>query len=75
MKSFLDFTDYVSETMGRKYAAYIINKSDEYPLVKYLFAERQIDSLGITRPDMYYNQDYAPRGTETVMGAIKSIHS
>ena len=56
----LDFTDYVSETMGRKYAAYIINKSDEYPLVKYLFAERQIDSLGITRPDMYYNQDYAP---------------
>ena len=56
----LDFTDYVSETVGRKYAAYIINKSDEYPLVKYLFAERQIDSLGITRPDMYYNQDYAP---------------
>lgn len=55
----LDFTDYVSETMGRKYAAYIINKNDEYPLVKYLFAERQIDSLGITRPDMYYNQDYA----------------
>ena len=56
----LDFTDYVSETMGRKYAAYIINKNDEYPLVKYLFAERQIDSLGITRPDMYYHQDYAP---------------
>ena len=56
----LDFTDYVSETMGRKYAAYIINKNDEYPLVKYLFAERQMDSLGITRPDMYYNQDYAP---------------
>ena len=56
----LDFTDYVSETMGRKYAAYIINKNDEYPLVKYLFAERQMDSLGITRPDMYYNKDYAP---------------
>lgn len=55
----LDFTDYVSETVGRKYAAYIINKKDEYPLVKYLFAERQIDSLGITRPDMFYNQDYA----------------
>lgn len=56
----LDFTDYVSETMGRKYAAYIINKKDEYPLVTYLFAERQIDSLGITRPDMYCNKDYAP---------------
>ena len=56
----LDFTDYVSETMGRKYAAYIIDKNDEYPLVKYLFAERQIDSLGITRPDMYYDNDYSP---------------
>lgn len=56
----LDFTDYVSETMGRKYAAYIINKEDEYPLLKYLFAERQIDSLGIIRPDMYYDNDYAP---------------
>ena len=56
----LDFTDYVSETMGRKYAAYIINKEDEYPLLKYLFAERQIESLGITRPDMYYDNDYAP---------------
>ena len=55
----LDFTDYVSETVGRKYAAYIINKKDEYPFVKDLFAERQIDSLGITRPDMFYNQDYA----------------
>lgn len=32
----LDFTDYVSETAGRKYAAYIINKKDEYPLLKYL---------------------------------------
>ena len=51
----LDFTDYVSETVGRKYAAYVINKNDEYPLVKYLFAERQIDSLDITRPDMYYH--------------------
>lgn len=56
----LDFTDYVSETKGRKYAAYIINKEDEYPLLKYLFAERQIDSLGITRSDMYYDNDYAP---------------
>lgn len=56
----LDFTDYVSETKGRKYAAYIINKEGEYPLLKYLFTERQIDSLGITRPDMYYDNDYAP---------------
>lgn len=58
-ETLLDFTDYVSESVGRKYAAYIINKVDEYPLVKYLFAERQIDSLGISRPDMFYDKDYA----------------
>lgn len=56
----LDFTDFVSEPVGRKYAAYIINKEDEYPLVKELFAERQMDSIGIIRPDMYYDRDYAP---------------
>lgn len=56
----LDFTDYVSETTGRKYAVYIIDKGKEYPLVKYLFAETQMDSLGITRPDMFYDKDYAP---------------
>lgn len=31
----------------------------EYPLLKALFAERQIDSLGIVRPDMYYSEDYS----------------
>ena len=56
----IDFTDYVSKTQGRQYAAYIIRKKDDYPLLKHLFAERQIDSLGIVRPDMYYDQDYAP---------------
>ena len=67
----LDFTDYVSETVGRKYAAYIINKVGKYPLVKYLFAERQIDSLGITRPDMYYNQDYAPEVLKLLWEPLK----
>ena len=67
----LDFTDYVSETMGRKYAAYIIHKKDEYPLVKYLFAERQMDSLGITRPDMYYHQDYAPEVLKLLWEPLK----
>ena len=56
----IDFTDYVPKTQGRQYAAYIIRKTDDYPLLKHLFAERQIDSLGIVRPDMYYDQDYAP---------------
>lgn len=55
----IDFTDYISQTQGRKYAAYIINKMQDYPLLKVLFAERQIDSLGIVRPDMYYSEDYS----------------
>lgn len=55
----IDFTDYISQTQGRKYAAYIINKVQDYPLLKALFAERQIDSLGIVRPDMYYSGDYS----------------
>lgn len=67
----LDFTDFVSETVGRKYAVYIVNKRDEYPLVKYLFAERQIDSLGITRPDMYYGQDYAPEVLKLLWEPLK----
>ena len=55
----IDFTDYISQTQGRKYAAYIINEVQGYPLLKALFAERQIDSLGIVRPDMYYSEDYS----------------
>ena len=55
----IDFTDYISQTQGRKYAAYIINKVQDYPLLKALFAERQIDSLGIVRPDIYYSEDYS----------------
>lgn len=55
----IDFTDYISQTQGRMYAAYIINKVQDYPLLKALFAERQIDSLGIVRPDMYYSEDYS----------------
>ncbi len=55
----IDFTDYISQSQGRRYAAYIINKVQDYPLLKPLFAERQIDSLGIVRPDMFYDTDYA----------------
>lgn len=67
----LDFTDYVSETRGRKYAAYIINKVDEHPMVKYLFADRQMDSLGINRPDMYYDEDYAPEVLKMIWNPLK----
>ena len=55
----IEFTDYISQSQGRKYAAYIINKVQGYPLLKALFAERQIYSLGIVRPEMYYSEDYS----------------
>ena len=68
----IDFTDYVSASQGRKYAAYIINKVDEYPLLKSLFAESQVDSLGIVRPDMYYDKDYAPDMLRLLWEPLKS---
>lgn len=55
----LDFTDFVHELHGRKYAAYIIDRKQKYPLLQPLFAESQIDSLGIARPDMFYDADFA----------------
>lgn len=55
----LDFTDFVSEKDGRRYATYIIDKEQKYPLLNPLFAESQIDSLGIVRPDMFYDTDFA----------------
>jgi len=58
-EALIDFTDFLSETKGRRYAAYIINKVQEYPLLKSLFAEKQIDTLGIVRPDMFYEEDCA----------------
>ena len=44
---------------GRKYAAYIIDKKQNNPLLLPLFAESKIDSMQITRPDMYYEEPYA----------------
>lgn len=55
----VDFTDFVPNAGGRRYAAYIVNKKQKYPLLKPLFAESQIDSLGIVRPDLFYDKDFA----------------
>lgn len=51
----IDFTDYVSKSQGRKYAAFVISKSQEAPLLIPLFAESRIDSMNVTRPDLYYD--------------------
>ena len=55
----LDFTDFAPNAGGRRYAAYIVNKKQKYPLLKSLFAESQIDSLDIVRPDMFYDKVFA----------------
>ena len=51
----VDYTDFVSESRGRVYAAYVINNSQEYPLLKELFEERMLDSIKMAYPDQYYD--------------------
>ena len=41
----LDFTDYVRDNGEHVYAAYIIRKGDEHPLLRKVFNEEQVDSL------------------------------
>ena len=55
----IDFTDYVSETRGRIYAAYLVNNKQENPLLQKLFAESKIDSMQVVYPDQYYESPYA----------------
>ena len=67
----LDFTDFISDKDGRRYATYIVNKKQKYPLLKSLFAESQIDSLGIVRPDMFYDKDFAAEVIKLLWNPLK----
>lgn len=67
----VDFTDYVQDDKGRKYAAYIITHAQDYPLLLPLFAESQIDALGIDRPDMYYDTGHAPDVLQLLWAPLK----
>ena len=67
----IDFTDFVPNAGGRRYAAYIVNKQQKYPLLKPLFAETQIDSLGIVRPDMFYKKNFAAEVLRLLWNPIK----
>ena len=67
----IDFTDFVPDAGGRRYAAYIVNKKQKYPLLKPLFEESQIDSLGIVRPDMFYDKDFAADVIDLLWSPIK----
>ena len=55
----IDFTDYLSESRGRVYAAYLVNNKQENPLLMKLFAESKIDSMGVRYPERYYEKPYA----------------
>lgn len=57
----IDFTDFVSESQGRKYAAFVINKKQKYPLLKLLFSESKIDSLDLKKADYFYEEPYASK--------------
>lgn len=71
----VDFTDFISDTEGRCYAAYIVKKKQRYPMLKKLFAESQIDSLGIVRPDMFYDVDFATDVIRLLWEPIKNYVS
>ena len=55
----IDFTDFVSESRGRIYAAYLVNNKQDNPLLQELFAESKIDSMLVAYPDQYYESPYA----------------
>lgn len=55
----IDFTDFVSESRGRVYAAYFVNKQQKHPLLQELFLESVIDSMKVSNTDMYYDYPYA----------------
>ena len=55
----IDFTDFVSESRGRIYAAYVINNKQDNPLLQELFAESKIDSMQVAYPDQYYESPYS----------------
>ena len=67
----IDFTDFIPNVGGRRYAAYIVNKKQKYPLLKPLFAESQIDSLDIVRPDMFYDKDFAAEVIKLLWNPLK----
>lgn len=67
----IDFTDFIPNVGGRRYAAYIVNKEQKYPLLKPLFAESQIDSLGIARSDMFYDKDFASEVVKLLWNPLK----
>lgn len=57
----IDYADFVSKSKGRIYAAYLIDKGQNYPLLNKLFEESVIDSMNIDYPDKFYEAPNAER--------------
>ena len=57
----IDFTDFMTESRGRLYAAYIIDKQQPFPLLKELFQERSVDSLQVRYVHQFYAGEPAER--------------
>ena len=69
----LDFTDFISESRGRIYAAYIVNKRQRYPLLKEFFPEREIDALSVREPYQFYSGKYAETLYNLLWAPLKSL--
>lgn len=67
----IDFTDFVPQTRGRVYAAYIIDNKQEFPLLKELFEESVIDSMQIRFPNDYYSESNAKRMLQLLWAPFK----
>lgn len=67
----IDFTDFVSQTRGRVYAAYIIDNKQEFPLLKELFEENVIDSMQIRFPNDYYSESNAKKMLQLLWSPLK----
>ena len=58
----IDFTDFFSQEAGKHlYAAYIINKKQQYPHLKQIFDDVEIKNLGINHPSFYYDAYYSEK--------------
>lgn len=68
----IDYTDFYPESGGRVYAAYFVEKKQNYPLLKKLFAESTIDSLGFNSLAKYYNSSKGQEMTKLIWDPLKN---
>lgn len=55
----IDFTDYLSQSRGRCYAAYLVRPDDDLPRLYPLFRESQIDSMHVPYSHLYCEAPYS----------------